>query len=259
MATYVSISADLPSAEDMIAIIDSLLQSKHFGVVSVCSYHFTKDVTELFLSGYGVETTLIQIKRWMQNTSSRVTAVAESNINSEYLFQIEQAIPEHITYEMTSPFERVTKEYTFINHHMQLLDLSTVRSWIDERKVARVFVYLCALNVAAPEEFPFRHRFLDWGYKPVIELELIKHPKMGFKFILYSASQVWLQNSFDPTYDGLPSADQNLRILGELVEYTLLPININDAIVSLSGSVFHNESDRFKHCMQQFNVSIEIT
>ena len=257
MATYMSISADLRSSEDMMAIIEALLSYSKIGIASICSFSQSKNTDKWFLAGYAVETILDRYSKFMRKKPSEITIVPDSNRNSEYLVEIMQIITERRKHGDFSPFETQRDEYTFIDQCMQTFDLSGIRTWINERNVARVFVYPFVVTTGSSTKFPFRYRFMDWRYEPVIDLCLTKHPKMGHVLSLYSASQIWLKKGHDPLFDGLPNADENLRTLNQLAEHVLLPINSNELTIGLSGSVFHNESERIEKCFRRFNVIVE--
>ena len=257
MATYMSISADLRSSEDMIAIIEALLSYSKIGIASICSFSQSKNADKWFLSGYAVESILDRFSKFMRMKPSEIIIVPDSNRNAEYLVEIKQIISERRKYSEFSPFETRRDEYTFIDQSIQTFDSSEIRTWINERNVARVFVYLSVVNVGQNTEFPFRRRLLDWWYEPVIELCLTKHPKMGHLFSFYSASRVWLKKGLDSSFDGLPNADENLRTLSQLIEHVLLPIDVDDITFELSGSIFHDESERFEAYFRKFNISVE--
>ncbi|MCY4064239.1 MAG: hypothetical protein OXG53_17850 [Chloroflexi bacterium] len=257
MATYMSISADLRTSEDMIAIIEALLSDSKIGIASICSFSQSKNADKWFLSGYAIESILGRFSKYMRMKPSEITIVPDSNRNVEYLVEIKQIITERRKHSEFSPFETRRGEYTFIDQSLQTFDLSGIRSWINERNVARVYVYPFVVNSGPSTQFPFRHRFVDWRYEPVIELCLTKHPKMGHVFSLYSSSQVWLERGFAPLFDGLPNADENLRTLNQLAEHVLPPINSNELTIGLSGSVFHDESERIEKCFRRFNVIVE--
>ena len=257
MANYMSISADLRTSEDMIAIIEALLSDSKIGIASICSFSQSKNADKWFLSGYAVETILDKYSKFMRMKPPEITIVPDSNRNAEYLDQTKQTISERRKHSQFSPFETRRDEYTFIDQSLQTFNSSDIRTWINERNVARVFVYPFVTNIGTSTQFPFRHRFMDWRYEPVIEVCLTKHPKMGHVFSFYSASRVWLKKVFPPVFDSLLSADDNLRMLNQLAEHVLLPINSNELTIGLSGSVFHNESERIEKCFQKFIVSVE--
>ena len=257
MANYMSISADLRTSEDMIAIIEALLSDTKIGIASICSFSQSKNADKWFLSGYAVESILDRFSKYMREKPSEITIVPDSNRNVEYLVEIKQIISERRKYSEFSPFETRKDEYTFIDQALQTFDSSGIRTWINERNVARVFVYPFVVNTGPSTQFPFRYRFMDWRYEPVIELCLTKHPKMGHVFSFYSDSRVWLKKGLDTSFDGLPNADENLRTLNQLAENVLLPIDSNELTIDLSGSVFHNESERIEKCFRRFNVIVE--
>ncbi len=259
MAVYISIFANLRSAEDMMAVINALMHDDRFAVVSICSLAGSKVKPNWFLSGFGVESILDRFVKQVHGNSSEVTLAFDSHRNTEYLCRIKDLIAEGWRTKKVSPFERLGEDYTFIDSHMQTLDMSIIRNWIDERKVARIFIYPCVKSSEASFKFPFRHRFLDWGYRPIMEVTLTKHPRMGYAFDVYSASQIWLQNGIDPTYDGLPSADENLAILSQLVERALLPAGVQGIEIGLSNSAFHKEAKRIKEYFQRFNVAVGLS
>lgn len=257
MALYISIFANLRSTEDMIGVINALMHDDRFAVVSICSLAGSKVKPKWFLSGYGVESILDSFVKQVHGNSSEVSLAFDSNRNTEYLCRIKELIAEGWITKKVSPFERLGEDYTFIDAHMQTFNMSIIRNWIDERKVARIFIYPCVKSSDSSIIFPFRHRFLEWGYRPIVEVTLTKHPNMGYAFDVYSASQIWLQNGIDPTYDGLPSADENLVILNQFVERALLAAGVQDIDIGLSNSAFHKEAERIKACFQRFNVVVE--
>lgn len=256
---YISILAYLRSTDDMIAVIDALMHDELFAVVSICSLSGSKAKPKWFLSGYGVESILDRFVKQVHGDSPELKLAPDSGRNTEYLRRIKELIAEGWRTKKVSPFERLGTDYTFIDAHMQTFDMSIIRDWIDDRKVARIFVYPCVKNSDSSFKFPFRHKFLDWGYRPIMEVTLTKHPKIGYAFDVYSASQIWLQNGIDPAYDGLPSADENLAILRKLVERALHPAGVRDIDIDLSNSAFHKEAERIKEYFQSFNVAVGLS
>ena len=259
MALYISISANLRSSEDMIAVVDALMHDDRFAVVSICSLAGSKTKPKWFLSGYGVESILDRFDRYLHGSRSEVTLSFDSGRNKEYLRRIEELVAEGWRTKNVSPFERISEYYTFIDVHMQTYEKSVISNWIDEIKVARIFVYPCVKKRDSSFDFPFRHKFLDWGFRPTIEVTLTKHPKMGYAFNVYSASQIWLQNGMNPAYNGMPSADVKLTILSQLVERALLPTGVKDIDINLSNSAFHKEAERIRDFFQSFNVTVELS
>lgn len=257
MANYMSISADLRASEDMIAIIEALLSDSKIGVASICSFSQSMNADKWFFSGYAVESILDRFSKFMRMKPAEITIVPDSNRNTEYLGEIKQSISEGRKHSEFSPFETRRDEYTFIDQCMQSFDLSAIRTWINQRNVARIFVYPFVVTTGSSAKFPFRYRFMDWRYEPVFDLCLTRHPKMGHVFSLYSASQIWLKKGLDPLFAGLPNADENLQTLSQLIERVLLPIDVYDITFDLSGSIFHDESERFEAYFQKFDVSVE--
>ena len=51
MANYMSISADLRTSEDMIAIIEALLSDTKIGIASICSFSQSKNAGQVVLIG----------------------------------------------------------------------------------------------------------------------------------------------------------------------------------------------------------------
>ncbi len=258
MAHYISINADLRSVEDVIAILQGLLTTSDVGIASICSFRNCKNGASWLLSGFAVETLIDRCLHVSGGNTARIYTLNEPQRNEEYLNQMAQIISRGNRKRESSPFETMKGNFTFIDRSINIIEHSMIRTWFQQAKVTSASAYLFARKGYLGARMPFRHRFIDKMFEPVMEVRLAKHPRAGFTFNLYSASRIWLKADYAPNLAPAHVADFSLRVLTHVVETSLLPLDLTDLAVGLSGSAFHSESGRLFGAFDRFRVTEQI-